>query len=114
VFGDIDDEHELTALTEFADVIFLGVKPFSLAAVMRRLSEKLKPRQLIVSIAAGWSLAQLEDTLPPGTPVRTPHTTRFLCICGACPPEMNRILTSANNKCRAVAPVGESQEETAH
>jgi hypothetical protein len=70
VFGNVDHELEARKLIAFSDVIFLGVKPLSLEAVLGKLSPYLNGEQLIVSIAAGWTLDHLEAALPHRTPVR--------------------------------------------
>jgi len=52
-----------------AEMVLLAVKPQVLPAVLTALSPHLSPGQLVVSIAAGVSLAALEGKLPAGTPV---------------------------------------------
>ena len=44
-----------------ADILFLAVKPFLLKGVIDQIKGVVKPDALIVSIAAGWTLAQLEE-----------------------------------------------------
>ena len=44
-----------------ADILFLAVKPFLLKGVIDQVKAVVKPDALIVSIAAGWTLAQLEE-----------------------------------------------------
>jgi pyrroline-5-carboxylate reductase len=51
-----------------ADIVLLAVKPQVLDGVVRELAGALG-RALVVSIAAGVSIARLETLLPPGTPV---------------------------------------------
>jgi pyrroline-5-carboxylate reductase len=69
VFRDILGDGEAEALASFADVIFLGIKPQYLAPVLVTLARHLTPRHTIVSIAAGWTMSQLEAALPVGTAV---------------------------------------------
>lgn len=69
MFGDVTSRAEAAALADFADVIFVGVKPKAFPAVLAALSPHLTPRHTIVSIAAGWTMAQLEGALPAGTAV---------------------------------------------
>jgi pyrroline-5-carboxylate reductase len=85
VFGDVMDESEAAALADFADVIFLGVKPQYLGDVLQALSPHLTSQHTVVSIAAGWTMAQLEAALPEGTAVlRVMPNTPILVGEGAC------------------------------
>lgn len=52
-----------------ADVLLLAVKPQDMAALLTELVDAVRPGQLVISMAAGVSLATLEAGLPPGTPV---------------------------------------------
>lgn len=54
---------------EFSDIIFLGVKPQFLAPVLAALAPHVTKKHTVVSIAAGWTIAQLEEALPEGTAV---------------------------------------------
>lgn len=54
---------------EGADVVVLGVKPVGTAALAREIAGVLSPGTIVISIAAGVSLAQLEAALNPGQPV---------------------------------------------
>lgn len=68
-----------------ADVLILAVKPQVMPAALSGLAEDLRPEQLIVSIAAGVSLATLEESLPEGTRViRVMPNTPCLVGAGAC------------------------------
>eukprot|EP00892_Ulva_mutabilis_P000717 jgi/Ulvmu1/10646/UM066_0026.1 len=69
VFGDALDDAEAAQICEFSDIIFLGVKPQFLRPVLAALAPHVTPKHTLVSIAAGWTLAQLEAALPPGTAV---------------------------------------------
>src|SRR4051812_23504554 len=51
-----------------ADVLLLAVKPGVVPAVLREIRDHLQPAQLVLSIAAGVTLAQIEELLPPGAP----------------------------------------------
>lgn len=61
-----------------ADVVVLGVKPYQILDVLRRQAALLREGDLVVSLAAGVSLAALEEAAPgvaivramPNTPVR--------------------------------------------
>lgn len=52
-----------------ADVILLAVKPAVVPAVLREIAPDLSPSRLVVSIAAGVRLSQIEELLPGGVPV---------------------------------------------
>ena len=72
-----------------ADVLFLGVKPQGLAAMAAGIRDTLEARKrcLIVSMAAGWTLAQLEELLGalpivrilPNIPVAVGEGVTLLC-----------------------------------
>jgi len=61
--------HRMEDLARESRVILLAVKPQTVPDVLSRLSGQLVGRPLVISIAAGISLAQLEDALPDETPV---------------------------------------------
>lgn len=65
-----------------SNVLFLAVKPQVLPQALAALSEQLRPEQLVVSIAAGIGLSQLEGGLTAGTRVIRvmPNTP---CLVGA-------------------------------
>jgi pyrroline-5-carboxylate reductase len=69
VFGDACDDRQAQNIAQFADIIFLGVKPQYLAPVLQALAPHITPRHTVVSIAAGWTIAQLEAALPEGSAV---------------------------------------------
>lgn len=69
VFGDVLDDAEAAQICEFSDIIFLGVKPAYLGPVLASLSPHITPKHTLVSIAAGWTVAQLEAALPEGAAV---------------------------------------------
>ena len=46
---------------QFSDILVLAVKPFLLKGVIDQVKDHVRPGVLIVSIAAGWTLAQLEE-----------------------------------------------------
>ncbi|MGK3958686.1 pyrroline-5-carboxylate reductase [Arthrobacter sp. R4] len=52
-----------------SDVVILGTKPVGIADLAREISGSLSPQTIVVSVAAGVSLAQLEAALPAGQPV---------------------------------------------
>lgn len=52
-----------------ADVILVVVKPYDVAALLDGISASLDPDSVVVSLAAGVTLAQLEAHVPPGQPV---------------------------------------------
>ena len=51
-----------------ADVVILAVKPYVVPEVLRELRASLRPTQLVVSIAAGVTVAHMEAELPAKTP----------------------------------------------
>lgn len=53
----------------FADLLVVAVKPQSYQRVLSEVQEKIGPQTLVVSIAAGLSLEQLEAMVPEGTRV---------------------------------------------
>jgi len=52
-----------------ADIVFLCVKPQSVIDVVREISPRLNPRQLIISVAASVPTALIEQEIPKGLPV---------------------------------------------
>jgi pyrroline-5-carboxylate reductase len=51
-----------------ADVVVLAVKPYVIPSVLQEVGGALSPSQVVISIAAGVTLAQLEALLPAGVP----------------------------------------------
>jgi pyrroline-5-carboxylate reductase len=58
-----------TDVAAAADVLVLAVKPAQIEDVLREVYEQLTERHLVMSIAAGVTLAQMEAAVPPGTRV---------------------------------------------
>ena len=58
-----------TDAVDGANVLLVAVKPHLVAAVLAEIGESLAPDCLVLSVAAGVTLAALEAALPPGTPV---------------------------------------------
>lgn len=52
-----------------ADVVVLAVKPSDVLPVLAHVAGALQPTAVVVSVAAGLTLATLESALPAGTPV---------------------------------------------
>ena len=63
----IETVEENSEVAQTSDVLILAVKPQILPRVLPELAPYLRPEQLLVSIAAGVTLAQLAAKLPPGT-----------------------------------------------
>jgi len=70
-------------LAERGGVLFLAVKPQSMAAVMAELAGKVAPRTLVVSIAAGVTLARLSAGLKTDRIIRVMPNTPALISKGA-------------------------------
>lgn len=67
-----------------ADIVVLSVKPQVLIGVLTEVAPHLKPRALVISVAAGVPLAVIEAHLPAGTRVvRTMPNTPALVGAGA-------------------------------
>jgi pyrroline-5-carboxylate reductase len=58
---------ENAAVLAGSDVVILAVKPQVMAGVLSSVRAAVKPRHLMISIAAGVTLARLAEALPPGT-----------------------------------------------
>lgn len=56
-------------VVKFATVLILAVKPDQVSELLREIAPGLTERHLLVSIAAGVTLARMESSLPPGTRV---------------------------------------------
>jgi len=57
------------AVVEGADLVVLAVKPYDVVAVLEEIAPRLALSTVVVSVAAGVSLAVLEAALPDGVPV---------------------------------------------
>lgn len=71
-----------TELIRAVDVVIVAVKPVNIEGVLREAAGALQDKQLVISIVAGYSLADIERLLPPGIPVVRvmPNTP---CLVGA-------------------------------
>lgn len=58
-----------TGALEEADVVVLGVKPYQILDLATELREQFPAGAVVISLAAGITLAQLEDALPKGSAV---------------------------------------------
>ena len=74
-----------------ADVLILSVKPYVMSAALASIAGSLKPTTLLVSIAAGISIAQMTTSLSaggawriirvmPNTPAAIGHGASALCL----------------------------------
>ncbi len=59
----------IEAVAAKADVLLLAVKPNNVSAVLEAAAASMTPDKLLVSIAAGVTIKQLEARLPDGSPV---------------------------------------------
>lgn len=57
------------AAVEGADIVILAVKPFNVSPVLEEIGTQISAKQLIVSIAAGITIKEIERYLPSGVPV---------------------------------------------
>ena len=68
------------------DVVFISVKPYAVADLLREMAPFLGPHVLVVSIAAGVTLATMEDAAGAGVPIMRvmPNTPCLVgCLAGA-------------------------------
>jgi pyrroline-5-carboxylate reductase len=68
IAGDEEPDNNKDAATG-SGVVILGVKPVGIADLAREISGSLSPGTIVISVAVGVSLAQLEAALPAGQPV---------------------------------------------
>nr|WP_307807428.1 pyrroline-5-carboxylate reductase [Naasia sp. SYSU D00948] len=64
-----EDETANRRAVEGAGVVLLGVKPVGIAALLEDIAPALAEGTLVISLAAGVTLAAMETRLPAGTPV---------------------------------------------
>lgn len=53
----------------WGDTVLIAVKPRDVSGLLKEISPALRPGTLVVSLAAGQTIAALESDLPEGTPV---------------------------------------------
>jgi len=78
------------AAAKDADLVILGVKPYNIAVVLNEIKPVLqKDKQVIVSLAAGITIAQMQQLLEPGTAlfrvmpnIAADIKESITCICG--------------------------------
>ncbi|XP_077391039.1 pyrroline-5-carboxylate reductase 3 isoform X2 [Festucalex cinctus] len=63
----ISTTHSNTEVASTSDVIFVAVKPHLVATVLNEISPRVTDRHVVVSVAAGVTLATLEELLPKGS-----------------------------------------------
>jgi len=86
-------------LVRRSDVVFLSVKPAQVNRVLRDISPVLDRSRLLVSIAAGVSLLQIESRLrAPARLVRAMPNTPVLVAAGATALSFGNLITAADRK----------------
>lgn len=65
------------------DIVILSVKPFVMADILEKTAKVLKKQQLVISIAAGITIAQLERFIPEVPVIRVMPNTPSLIGMGA-------------------------------
>jgi len=56
-------------VAEFADILVLAVKPMSVEPVLLEIGPLLRPEQMVISLAAGVRMAEIESHIPARVPV---------------------------------------------
>lgn len=85
------DAASLSKMASFADIILLGVKPQEFAKVLKQVTPFITSKHLIISIAAGISIATTESLLPENSRiVRVMPNTPSMIGCGACGFSLNK------------------------
>jgi len=64
-----DDPGANAASAASADIVLIGVKPAMVPELLREIGPRLRPGTIVVSIAAGVTIATFQELLPPGIPV---------------------------------------------
>ncbi len=86
-------------VARFADVLFLATKPDQVSAALAEISGALTKRHLLISIAAGVTLAKLEGALPAGARViRVMPNTPALVGAGASAFALGKSATAADGE----------------
>lgn len=62
-----------------SDVVFVSVKPHMIPHVLVEVSQHITKKQIIVSVAAGVTLAMLEEVRATAA-VTSFHSTSFICL----------------------------------
>lgn len=57
---------DAAAVAQFADVVFVAVKPYQVESVLHPVRDLLRDK-IVVSVAAGWTFDRYEGLLAPGT-----------------------------------------------
>jgi pyrroline-5-carboxylate reductase len=78
----ISSKENLSDAVSFADIIFLSIKPQNMREVLESVKNFIKPKTLIISIAAGISTQFIEDNLSSNfSVVRVMPNTPALALC---------------------------------
>lgn len=68
-FHGIQLTNNVEKLAEQADIIVLAVKPYTIPEVLTSIKNNLTPDKIIISVAAGVTIADLENLTPPATKI---------------------------------------------
>jgi len=113
-------EHETgnTDAAASADIVLVGVKPYMVPDLLREIAPALRPGTIVVSLAAGVTIATFESILGPSIPVlrSMPNTPAIvgLAVTGlaagsTATPENTAVVRRLFETCGAVIEVDESQ-----
>eukprot|EP00798_Chlamydomonas_sp_ICE-L_P001349 gene1349-32711_t len=106
-----------TELATNCDIIFIAVKPYGVASVLREIEPVIADKHTIVSIAAGITISSLVDAagpiarivrVMPNTPCMVGETAAAMCLGGKAGPEDEGIVKTIFNAVGKIYTVTES------
>lgn len=112
-----DHENGNTDAAAAADIVLIGVKPAMVPDLLRTIAPALRPGAIVVSLAAGVTLATFEGILPgaavlrsmPNTPAVVGKAVTGLAAGSAVAPDQVAVVRRLFETCGAVIEVPESQ-----